>query len=326
MPSDAHSQDNNQLPRKPRTAFIDRCFRLLTLLLALAVPLILLVLGYSLCLAAFPSMRAFGVHFLTTSIWDAVHDHYAVLFAIYGTVVTSLLALILAVPVSLGTAIFLAELAPRWLSEPLSFMVELLAAIPSIIYGMWGIFVLCPLIRAFEQWLQDSFGTTSYFSGPPLGLGMLAAGVVLAIMILPYITAVSREVIKTVPLAQREAAYALGATRWEVIRGPILRYVRSGILGAIILGLGRALGETMAVTMVIGNVNKIPRIAEALFSQGNTMPSLLANEFNEATEKLHVSSLIEVALVLVVITIIVNGSARMLIWSVSKNDRHGVRQ
>jgi phosphate transport system permease protein len=187
---------------------------------------------------------------------------------------------------------------------------------------MWGIFVLVPLLRSFESWLGGFAGNFPLFSGPPMGIGILAAGVILAIMILPYITSVSREVIKTVPLVQREAAYALGATRWEVIRGPILRYVRSGILGAIILGLGRALGETMAVTMVIGNVAVI---SASLFSQGYTMPSLLANEYNEATEKLHISALVEVALVLVIITIIVNGIARLLIWSVARNDRQGTQ-
>ena len=330
MPADAHPLETQPARRPPRAALIDRCFRMLSLLLALMGPLILLVLGYSLFHAALPSIREFGGHFLTTKTWDPVHNIYGILPAIFGTVVTSALALLIAVPISLGTAIFLAELAPRWLSEPLSFLVELLAAVPSIIYGLWGIFVLIPLLRTFElwlqaqPWLQDRDGNSfSLFSGPPLGIGMLAAGVVLAIMILPYITSISREVIKTVPMAQREAAYALGATRWEVIRGPILRYVRSGILGAIILGLGRALGETMAVTMVIGNV---PVISASLFSQGYTMPSLLANEYLEATEKLHVSSLVEVALVLVIITIIVNGTARLLIWSVARNDSQGAQQ
>jgi len=298
-----------------------------TLALAVVAPLILLVLGYTLYAAAHPTMHAFGRHFLTTSVWDPVHDHYGVLFAIFGTVVSSLLALLLAVPISLGTAIFLAELAPRWLSDPLSFLVEMLAAVPSIIYGLWGIFVLVPLLRLFEEWVQRFSGDLPLFSGPPMGIGLLAAGVILAIMILPYITSVSREVIKTVPMAQREAAYALGATRWEVIRGPILRYVRSGILGAIILGLGRALGETMAVTMVIGNVPTMPDSLKhfSLFSPGYTMPSLLANDYSEATGKLEVSSLVEVALVLVIITIIVNAIARMLIWSVSKNDRQGAQ-
>jgi len=323
VPSEAHLLEKNTKGHLPRTAFIDRCFRLLTLALALLVPVILLVLGYTLFHAALPSIRQFGGHFLTHSIWDPVHNYYGILFAIFGTVVSSLLALLIAVPISLGTAIFLAELAPRWLSDPLSFMVELLAAIPSIIYGMWGIFVLIPVMNDFELWLGAHAGKFPPFSGTVNGgYGMLTAGVVLAIMILPYITSVSREVMKTVPMAQREAAYALGATRWEVIRGPILRYVRSGILGAIILGLGRALGETMAVTMVIGNASVI---SVSLFSLGNTMPSLIASEFSEATEKLHTASLVEVALALVIITVIVNGFARLLIWSVAGSNRQGTQ-
>jgi phosphate transport system permease protein len=305
-----------------KTARIDRYFRATTLALACVVPIILIVLGVTLYQSALPSMRLFGAHFLTTSIWDPVHDKFGVLFAIFGTVVSSALALLIAVPVSIGTAVFLAELAPRWLSDPLSFLVELLAAVPSIVYGLWGIVVLVPFLQTVEVWLGAHAGNIPLFSGPPQGYCLLAAGLVLAIMILPYITSVSREVIKTVPTAQREAAYALGATRWEVIRGPILRYVRTGILGAIILGLGRALGETMAVTMVIGNT---PIISASLFNPGYTMPSLLANEFAEATENLHRSALVEVALALVLVTIIVNGIARLLIWSVAKNDRQGAQ-
>lgn len=316
------SKGTSAKPRIWRKAFIDRCFRSTTLVLALLVPVILLILCITLYHSALPALHRFGGHFITRSIWDPVHDEYGVLFAIFGTIVSCALALVVAVPISLGTAIFLAELAPQWLRQPLSFLIELLAAVPSIIYGLWGVFVLVPVLRIVELWLGAHAGMIPLFQGPPYGIGMLAAGLILAIMILPYITSVSREIIQTVPNPQREAAYALGATRWEVIRGPVLRYVRSGILGAIILGLGRALGETMAVTMVIGNR---PEISASLFTPAYTMPSLLANEFAEATGDLHLSSLVEVAFTLVIITLIVNGIARLLIWSVAKNDRQGAQ-
>lgn len=303
---------------------IDRLFRWSTFAFALIVPLLILVLGYVLFRDAQPAITAFKWQFLTTSIWDAVFEKYGVFFAIFGTIVTSLLALLIAVPVSLGTAIFLAELAPPWLRRPLSFVVELLAAVPSIVYGLWGIFVLVPLIRLAEVWLGAHLGFIPLFSGSPLGVGLLAAGVILAIMILPYITSVAREVIQAVPHAQREASLALGATHWETLRGPVLRYARTGILGGIILGLGRALGETMAVTMVIGN--SAQQITASLFQPGYTMPSLLVNNFAEATGQLETASLFEVVLVLGVITILVNVVARLLIWSVSRGDVQGVRE
>ncbi len=303
---------------------IDRLFRWSTFAFALIVPLLIIVLGYVLFRDAQPAITAFKWQFLTTSIWDAVFDKYGVFFAIFGTIVTSLLALLIAVPVSLGTAIFLAELAPPWLRRPLSFVVELLAAVPSIVYGLWGIFVLVPLIRLAEGWLGAHLGFIPLFTGPPLGVGLLAAGVILAIMILPYITSVAREVIQAVPHTQREASLALGATHWETLRGPVLRYARTGILGGIILGLGRALGETMAVTMVIGN--SAQQITASLFQPGYTMPSLLVNNFAEATGKLETASLFEVVLVLGVITILVNVVARLLIWSVSRGDVQGVRE
>jgi len=316
-------------PLKNRGVFganlADRAFRWGTLAFAIAIPVLILVLGIILTWDAMPSIRYFGWHFLTRSIWDAAPDHqyFGIVFAIVGTVVSSLLALILAVPISLATAVFLADLAPRWLRGPLSFLIELLAAVPSIVYGLWGIFVLVPLLRPVETWLFMHCGFIPLFNGAPYGIGLLAAGLVLAIMILPYITSVSREVIQAVPQVQREASLALGATYWETLRGPVLRYARSGILGAIILGLGRALGETMAVTMVIGNCTDIPT---SLFSPASTMPSLLANEFVEATGKLEPAALVEVALVLVVITVIINAFARMLIWKVSKGDLQGVRE
>lgn len=300
---------------------IDLSFRRGTMLFALLVPLLIILLTFVLAKAAFPALHLFGWKFVTTSNWDVVHEQYGVLFAIAGTAYSSLLALLIAVPISLGAAIFLSELSPSWLREPISFLVELLAAVPSIVYGLWGIFVLVPLLRPVEMWLGEHFGFIPLFQGAPYGIGMLAAGLVLAIMIIPYITAVSREVIRAVPLTQREASLALGATYWETIRGPVLRFARSGILGAIILGLGRALGETMAVTMVIGNRDDI---SWSLFAPASTMPSKLANEFNEATSALHVSSLVSVALILLIITIIINGAARLLIWSVTRGSRNEV--
>jgi phosphate transport system permease protein len=229
----------------------------------------------------------------------------------------------LAVPISLGGAVFLAEFCPAGLRNPLSFMVELLAAVPSVVYGIWGIFVLVPFLRPLQAWLGGHFGQIPLFSGPPYGIGMMAAGLILSIMILPIITAVSRDVLRAVPVSQREAAYALGATRWEAIRGPVLRYARAGILGAIILGLGRALGETMAVTMVIGNT---PSISPSLFAPAYTMPSLLANEFTEATGRLHTAALMEIALILFIVTIAVNAIARLLIWSVARGAPEAVME
>jgi phosphate transport system permease protein len=230
--------------------------------------------------------------------------------------------LLIAVPISLGAALFLAELAPPLMRGPVSFMVELLAAVPSVVYGLWGIFVLLPILRPVQAWLADHLGFLPFFQGPPLGLGMMAAGIILAIMIVPYITAVSREVVQAVPVAQREAAYALGATRWEAIRGPVFRYARAGILGAVVLGLGRALGETMAVTMVIGNT---AQISASIIEPAQTMPSVLANEFAEATGALHKSALLEVALLLFALTIIVNIIARLMVWNVARSGREAVR-
>ncbi len=300
----------------------DRVFRWGTLLFALAVVLIVLAIAAVLARDSVPALHAFGAHFLATRVWDPVQGEFGALPFIYGTLVSSALALLIAVPISLGAAVFLAELAPRWLRSPVSFMVELLAAVPSVVYGMWGLFVLVPVLRPVEAWLGAHFGFIPLFQGPPWGIGMLAAGLVLAIMILPIITAVSREVLLAVPNAQREAAYALGATRWEAIRGPVLRYARAGIVGAIILGLGRALGETMAVTMVIGNS---PTISLSLFSPADTMPSVLANQFTEATGPLHAAALIEIALLLLLLTILVNGLARFLLWRVTRGAPRGVR-
>jgi phosphate transport system permease protein len=273
------------------------------------------LLVYKLVESSMPSIHAFGWHFLISSEWDAVREHFGVLPVIYGTLVSSFVALIIAVPLSLGIAIYLAELAPLWIKTPLGFLIELLAAIPSVIYGLWGIFVLAPFLRNYIQpFLGKYLGFLPFFQGPNYGVGMLAAGVILSIMIIPTITSISREVLATVPTNLKEAAFAIGATRWETIRLVLLPYGKSGIIGAVILGLGRALGETMAVTMVIGNR---PDISLSLFAPGYTMASIIANEFAEATSNLYVSALMETALILFAITLLVNIVARALVWSVS---------
>jgi phosphate transport system permease protein len=267
-----------------------------------------------LLIAAMPAIQRFGPAFLWTSRWDPVHNVFGALTFAYGTVASSLLALILAVPVSLGVAIFLAEIAPVGVSTVLSFVIELLASIPSVILGLWGIFVMAPFLRkVVEPALQGVLGWLPLFSGPVYGIGLLAGGMILAIMLLPIVSSVSREVLKAVPLSQREAAYALGATRWEVIRTAVLPYARTGVIGAVILGLGRALGETLAVTMVIGNR---PQIATSLFQPAYTIAAALANEFSEATTGIYISALIELAGVLFVISLIVNAIARWLVWRV----------
>jgi phosphate transport system permease protein len=307
------------LPRVMRTSgrhrgWGDQAFRLLTRCAALSLLGLVVALVLVMGRAALPSIRAFGWRFLFTSTWDPVAEVFGVLPLIYGTLVSSALALLLAVPLGLGSAIFLAELAPLWIRPPIAFLIELLAAVPSVVYGLWGIFVLAPFLR---NWIQPALGSSlgflPLFQGPPYGIGMLAAGVILAIMILPFIVAVSREVLLAVPDTQREAALALGATRWEATRLAVLRYGKSGLIGAILLGLGRALGETMAVTMVIGNR---PEISLSLFAPGYTMASMIANEFTEATSDLYLSALIEVGLLLFVVTVVVNGLARLLVWKV----------
>jgi phosphate transport system permease protein len=301
----------------------DRAFRWGLFVFAATVLALIVLLGYELARASLPSMRHFGWRFLISSRWDPVHYVFGALPFIYGTLVSSFLALLIAVPVGLGAAVFLAELSPPWLRGPVSFLVELLAAVPSIVYGLWGIFVLLPALRPLQAWLGQHLGFLPLFQGPAYGIGMMAAGLILAIMVIPFITAVSREVLQAVPASQREAAYALGATRWEALRGPVLRYARAGILGAIILGLGRAVGETMAVTMVIGNR---PEISSSLFSPSYTLASALANEFLEATVQIHTSALLELALILFAITIVINAVARAMLWSVSRGMAHGVRE
>jgi phosphate transport system permease protein len=262
------------------------------------------------------TIAKFGFKFLIKTIWDPVAEDFGGLAFIYGTIVSSLVALMIAVPLSLGTALFLTEICPPKVRAVLSLLVELLAAIPSVIYGLWGLFVLAPFLRHYvEPFLGKYLGWTGLFTGPKYGIGMLAAGVILAIMILPIISSIAREVIMAIPRQQREAALALGATKWEMLRIAVLRNARAGIMGAVILGLGRAFGETMAVTMVIGNR---PEIAKSLFAPGYTLASVVANEFSEAFGAMHLSALMEAALILFAITLIVNALAGVLVWSITR--------
>jgi phosphate transport system permease protein len=296
----------------------DRIYRVVITGFALGVPILLVLIGLEVASAGWPALRTFGVGFLTSSTWDPVAGQYGAAPAIVGTLVTSLLALVIATPLALGVAIFLSEFAPAWLRTPVAFLVDLLAAIPSVVYGLWGIFVLVPLLQQHVMpFIRDTLhlGALPLFAGPAYGPSILAAGLVLAIMVLPYIAAVSREVLLAVPRSQREAAMALGATRWEAISGAVVPYARSGIIGGIILGLGRAIGETMAVTMVVGNRHEL---SASLFSPGYTMASLIANEFAEASQDQHLSALMAVGLVLFVVTLIVNGVARWLVWRVGR--------
>lgn len=293
-------------------------------MIALSVAALTILLAYSMLMQAMPAIHKFGLRFLFTSTWDPVKEIYGALPFIYGTLVSSALALLIAVPVSLGIAVYLAELAPQFIRQPLSFLIELLAAIPSVIYGLWGVFVLAPFLRcAVQPFLSKYFGFLSLFQGEFYGVGMFTAGIILSIMIIPTISSVVREVFSAVPFTQREAALALGATPWETIRVAVLKYSRTGVLGAVILGLGRALGETMAVTMVIGNR---PEISASLFAPAYTMASVIANEFTEATSNLYLSALIEIGLVLFFITLMLNIGARALIWQVSNKVKGQTRE
>jgi phosphate transport system permease protein len=297
----------------------DKVYSALVTCFALCVPALLLLIAVEIAVAGWPAFHKFGLSFLTSSSWDPVKGVFGAAPAIYGTLVSSVVALVIATPLALGVAIFLSEFSPAKLRQPVAFLVDLLAAIPSVVYGLWGIFVLLPLLRtAVMPFLRDTLhlGVLPLFAGPAYGPSMLAAGLILAIMILPYISSVSREVLLAVPRSQREAALALGATKWETISGAVLPYAKSGIIGGIILGLGRALGETMAVTMLIGNR---PQISASLFAPGYTMASLIANEFSEASGDLHLSALMAVGFTLFVITVIVNGVARWLVWQVSRS-------
>lgn len=295
-----------------RHVISDQAFRGLLGSAAGLVLALIVALALSLLHGAVPALRQFGGYFVTGTNWDPVKEDFGALPFIWGTLMSSLLALLIAVPVGLGTGIFLSEIAPRKLAEPLAFVVELLAAVPSVVYGLWGIFVIVPLMRGLQEYVGGTFlAQVPLFSGPPVGVGLLTASVVLAIMILPFIAAISRDSLQAVPRTQAEAGLALGATQWETIRGPLLRYARKGILGGVILALGRALGETMAVTMLIGNN---PQITASLFRSAYSMSAVLANEFAEATGELHTGALVGVAFVLLGLTLVVNALARLLIW------------
>ncbi|MEO5823411.1 MAG: phosphate ABC transporter permease subunit PstC [Vicinamibacteraceae bacterium] len=292
----------------------DLGFKVGTGAFAALVVLIVFGIGVELWRQSALSIEKFGFGFWLGDIWDPVSGEFGARPFIWGTLYSSVLALMLATPISLGIAIFLSELCPARLRTPLTFLTELLAAIPSIVYGLWGIFVLVPAVRALEQAMPASLRALPIFSGPAVGVGMLAAVLILTVMVIPFTSSIAREVLKAVPSSQREAAYALGATRWEAIRAALF-YARTGIVGAIILGFGRALGETMAVTMVIGNN---PQITPSLFKPQYTMAAVLANEFTEAADDLYLAALIEIGLVLFAITLIVNTASRLLIWSMNR--------
>jgi phosphate transport system permease protein len=316
------------LQSRGNSALADRLFHWLMVLCALSVFGIVVLILSELILRSSLAWHSFGFRFFfqtpardpytgQPNYWDPVNGHFSALPFVYGTLVSSLLSLLIAVPLAIGLAIFLTEMCPRILRGPLAFITELLAAIPSIIYGLWAFFILVPLLRDHVNPLLVKYlGWTGFFAGDnPTGLGYTAAASILAIMILPIISSLTREVMTAVPHSQREAVLALGATRWEMIRTGVLRNARIGIVGAVILGLGRALGETMAVTMVIGNT---PQIAKSLLANGNSMSSVIANEFAEAAGDLHRSALIEIGLALFVVTIVVNALARLLVWAVTR--------
>jgi phosphate transport system permease protein len=291
----------------------DLGFRLGTGFFAVLVSAIVVGIGIVLFQESILSIQKFGLGFWTGTTWDPVSGEFGALPFIWGTLYSSFLALVISTPVALGIAVFLSELSPHALKQPLAFLTELLAAVPSIVYGLWGVFVLVPIVRQLQMATPDWLRATPLFQGPPLGVGMLAAALILAVMVIPFTATVAREILKAVPGSQREAAYALGATRWEAIR-MALYYGRTGIIGAIILGLGRALGETIAVTMVIGNN---PQVSWSLFKPQYTMAAVIANEFTEASDDLYLHALVEIGLVLFFVTIVINILSQVLIWSVS---------
>lgn len=304
-----------------RANYGDRIFKFVLTLAAVLIPIMLAFLVYELWTGSKLAIDRFGLSFVTSSTWDPVAEEFGAFPLMFGTLLSSLIALLIAVPLSLGVAIYLTEFAPKVVRQPVAFLIGLLAAIPSVVYGLWGIFVLIPALRTTAfPFLRKALGFLPFFQGPIYGPSMLAAGIILAIMIMPYIMSVSREVLLAVPNTQREAALALGATRWEAVTSAVVPYARSGLIGAIILGLGRALGETMAVTMVIGNRHEI---AASLFAPGYTMAAAIANEFSEAVGDLHLSALAYVAFLLFVVTVVVNAGARLLIWRVARGSGAG---
>ena len=313
-------------PMPPRSsAYMDAAFRNLTRAAAFLVFSLLGAILVSLAIGAAPAIDRFGLDFLWSAEWDPVKEEFGALVPIVGTLVTSAIALAIAIPVSIGIAVFLTELSPVWLRRPLGTAIEMLAAIPSIIYGMWGLFIFAPLFQQHVQpFLAQTLGPVPgagvLFSGPPMGIGMLAAGIILAVMVIPFITAVTRDVFEVVPPMLKESAYALGSTTWEVVWRVVLPFTKVGVIGGIMLGLGRALGETMAVTFVIGNAH---RLSPSLFAPGNSIASALANEFTEAVGGLYTSALIELGLILFLITTIVLGLSKLLLLQLDK--REGLR-
>ncbi|RYE68403.1 MAG: phosphate ABC transporter permease subunit PstC [Oxalobacteraceae bacterium] len=300
----------------------DFIFHKVTLLFAAFVLLVLIGIIASLAIGAAPAFRTFGLGFITTNEWDPINDKFGALIAITGTLVTSLIALAVAFPISFGIALFLTEICPSWLRRPLGTAVELLAGIPSIIYGMWGLFVFAPIFGDHVQpLLKKTLGMLPVigplFQGPTMGLGILTAGLILAVMIIPFISSVMRDVFEIVPAVLKESAYGLGCTKWEVVRKVVLPYTRTGVVGGVMLGLGRALGETMAVTFVIGNANEL---SWSLFAAGNSISSTLANEFAEASSPLHVSSLMALGLILFAITFVVLSAAKLMLLGMSRKE------
>lgn len=300
----------------------DILFRVITRLSAFSVLLLLAAIIISLVIGSMPAIKAFGFNFLSSSEWNPVTDEFGALVPIVGTLVTAGIALLIAVPVSFGIALFLTELSPRWMRRPLGIAVELLAGIPSIIYGMWGLFVFAPLFGDYlEPWINDHIGSMPligpFFSGPPMGIGVLTAGIILAIMVIPFIASVMRDVFEVVPALLKESAYGLGATTWEVMWNVVLPYTKIGVVGGIMLGLGRALGETMAVTFVIGNAHALNA---SFLMPGNSISSALANEFNEAVGELYTSALIELGLILFFITFVVLTLARFMLYKLAKRE------
>ncbi|MCL6476780.1 MAG: phosphate ABC transporter permease subunit PstC [Peptococcaceae bacterium] len=303
---------------KKRLPVVD-FFKGLTACLSLGLVLLIILMALVIWQHAGESVQKFGWKFIVSRQWNPVHDNFGALPYIYGTAVSTMLAILFAGPPSVGAAVYLAEFAPRRLKTLLSFVVDLLAAVPGIVYGLWGSFVLAPLLRnRIEPWLERNLGFMPFFQGPPFGLDMLAAGIILAVMSVPVITAVTREVLETVPHSQREPLIAMGATPWEVVRVGVMPYARDGIVGAFTLGLGRAIGETMAVTMVIGNE---PRISASLFSPAHSMTSVIVNEFAQAIKNLHLSSLIHIGLLLFCLTLLVNILARLLIFQMTRREK-----
>lgn len=316
VPEQTESAIRSYLNGRGSGRHADRTFSVVMLVCACSIFAIVIFIASILVLRSKLTLAQFGFKFFSSSEWDPVSGLFGAFPFIYGTLITSMLALLLAVPLALGVAIFLTELCPKVLRAPISFLTELLAAIPSVVYGLWAVFVMVPIMRdTLGPWLVKYFGWTHLFTGANFGVGVLTASIILAIMILPIISSITRDIMLAVPSNQREGMLALGATRWEMIRTGVLRNARIGIVGAVILGLGRALGETMAVTMVIGNT---PSISKSLFAPGYTLASVIANEFAEASGDLYLSALIEIGLALFLVTIVVNGIARLLVWAVTR--------